>query len=188
MDSHALFQVNCVRNTTVSADSLSLSYCKQPIRTRYLGHVTGYQPIRDQYVPWGRDKEEVLVDDIGSKDAHSLFLFNTRRTPPLDLTSNHLKGEGGWLDSLVSRERESLLYDPKTKMSLVSAKSTLRQLQAIVKIMANLRGKWKLSADSLSLSYWLDFKQNFWVVDTEFFQFWTFVRPTQVNNQSELVI
>eukprot|EP00116_Pleurobrachia_bachei_P018537 sb/3478799/ len=22
---------------------------KQPIRTRYLGHVTGYQPIRDQY-------------------------------------------------------------------------------------------------------------------------------------------
>eukprot|EP00116_Pleurobrachia_bachei_P005480 sb/3465742/ len=23
--------------------------CKQPIRTRYLGHVTGYQPIRDQY-------------------------------------------------------------------------------------------------------------------------------------------
>eukprot|EP00116_Pleurobrachia_bachei_P014629 sb/3474891/ len=24
---------------------------KQPIRTRYLGHVTGYQPIRDQYSP-----------------------------------------------------------------------------------------------------------------------------------------
>ena len=23
---------------------------KQPIRTRYLSHVTGYQPIRDQYV------------------------------------------------------------------------------------------------------------------------------------------
>ena len=23
---------------------------KQPIRTRYLGHVTGYQPIRDQYL------------------------------------------------------------------------------------------------------------------------------------------
>ena len=22
---------------------------KQPIRARYLGHVTGYQPIRDQY-------------------------------------------------------------------------------------------------------------------------------------------
>ena len=22
---------------------------KQPIRTRYLGHVTGYQPIREQY-------------------------------------------------------------------------------------------------------------------------------------------
>ena len=22
---------------------------KQPIRSRYLGHVTGYQPIRDQY-------------------------------------------------------------------------------------------------------------------------------------------
>ena len=24
---------------------------KQPIRTRYFGHVTGYQPIRDQYFP-----------------------------------------------------------------------------------------------------------------------------------------
>ena len=24
---------------------------KQPIRIRYLGHVTGYQPIRDQYFP-----------------------------------------------------------------------------------------------------------------------------------------
>ena len=24
-------------------------FSKQPIRTRYLGHVTGYQPIRDQY-------------------------------------------------------------------------------------------------------------------------------------------
>ena len=24
---------------------------KQPIRTLYLGHVTGYQPIRDQYLP-----------------------------------------------------------------------------------------------------------------------------------------
>ena len=23
---------------------------KQPIRTHYLGHVTGYQPIRDQYL------------------------------------------------------------------------------------------------------------------------------------------
>ena len=23
--------------------------CKQSIRTRYLGHVTGYQPIRDEY-------------------------------------------------------------------------------------------------------------------------------------------
>eukprot|EP00116_Pleurobrachia_bachei_P016486 sb/3476748/ len=27
----------------------SLRRVKQPIRTRYLGHVTGYQPIRDQY-------------------------------------------------------------------------------------------------------------------------------------------
>eukprot|EP00116_Pleurobrachia_bachei_P019047 sb/3479309/ len=25
------------------------STSKQPIRTRYLGHVTGYQPVRDQY-------------------------------------------------------------------------------------------------------------------------------------------
>lgn len=36
------------------------------------------------------DEEEVLVDDIGSKDAHSLFLFYTGRSPPLDLTGYHL--------------------------------------------------------------------------------------------------
>eukprot|EP00116_Pleurobrachia_bachei_P012760 sb/3473022/ len=37
---------------SLSRSSLSLpgrDTCKQPIRTRYLGHVTGYQPIRDQY-------------------------------------------------------------------------------------------------------------------------------------------
>eukprot|EP00116_Pleurobrachia_bachei_P016905 sb/3477167/ len=28
----------------------SLQNIKQPIRTRYLGHITGYQPIRGQYL------------------------------------------------------------------------------------------------------------------------------------------
>eukprot|EP00116_Pleurobrachia_bachei_P018011 sb/3478273/ len=28
---------------------------KQPIRTRYLGHVTGYKPIRYEYSVWRRD-------------------------------------------------------------------------------------------------------------------------------------
>ena len=39
---------------------------KQPIRARYLGHVTGHQPIRDQYflirsVPGGELLDEKLV-------------------------------------------------------------------------------------------------------------------------------
>eukprot|EP00116_Pleurobrachia_bachei_P008185 sb/3468447/ len=42
---------------------------KQPIRTRYLGHVTGYQPIRDQYfqigyVPGGRSKRQFSADTM----------------------------------------------------------------------------------------------------------------------------
>ena len=27
----------------------TIGFSKQPIRTRYLGHVTGYQPIKDKY-------------------------------------------------------------------------------------------------------------------------------------------
>eukprot|EP00116_Pleurobrachia_bachei_P010365 sb/3470627/ len=34
----------------VDTSSWSVQVSKQPIRTRYLGHVTGYQPIRDQYL------------------------------------------------------------------------------------------------------------------------------------------
>ena len=34
---------------SVSGQELTES-SKQPIRTRYLGHMTGYQPIRDQYL------------------------------------------------------------------------------------------------------------------------------------------
>eukprot|EP00116_Pleurobrachia_bachei_P011079 sb/3471341/ len=33
---------------SITADNFATG-SKQPIRTRYLGHVTGYQPIRDQY-------------------------------------------------------------------------------------------------------------------------------------------
>ena len=33
----------------VDKDQEPTDTSKQPIRTRYLGHVTGYQPIRDQY-------------------------------------------------------------------------------------------------------------------------------------------
>eukprot|EP00116_Pleurobrachia_bachei_P007116 sb/3467378/ len=42
---------------------------KQPIRTRYLGHVTGYKPIKDQYfqigsVPGGRSKRQFSADTM----------------------------------------------------------------------------------------------------------------------------
>ena len=33
----------------VSCLKQAIGSSKQPIRTRYSGHVTGYQPIRDQY-------------------------------------------------------------------------------------------------------------------------------------------
>ena len=41
---------------------------KQPIRTRYLGHVTGYQPIRDQYFPIFHDRYKLKrkVSQIGT--------------------------------------------------------------------------------------------------------------------------
>ena len=36
--------------------------CRQPIRTRYLGHVTGYQPIRDLEGGSGGGVKEVDED------------------------------------------------------------------------------------------------------------------------------
>eukprot|EP00116_Pleurobrachia_bachei_P007833 sb/3468095/ len=56
-------------------------YCKQPIRTLYLGHVTGYQPIRDQFLnsvgswceltdPVDIESEwEMLCENFGPTDA-----------------------------------------------------------------------------------------------------------------------
>eukprot|EP00116_Pleurobrachia_bachei_P015641 sb/3475903/ len=40
-------QVNRFREVGTHQEPTNTS--KQPIRTRYLGHMTGYQPIRDQY-------------------------------------------------------------------------------------------------------------------------------------------
>ena len=40
-DAYLLFQV--------TTDQEPTEFRKQPIRTGHLGHVTGYQPIRDQY-------------------------------------------------------------------------------------------------------------------------------------------
>ena len=46
MSKHTNVAIEIVRNFPVIVFSSS---GKQPIRARYLGHVTGYQPIRDQY-------------------------------------------------------------------------------------------------------------------------------------------
>eukprot|EP00116_Pleurobrachia_bachei_P014433 sb/3474695/ len=45
--------------------------CKQPIRTRYLGHVNGYQPIRDSRENCGQsiglaDQGPTFPDSVGS--------------------------------------------------------------------------------------------------------------------------
>eukprot|EP00116_Pleurobrachia_bachei_P016705 sb/3476967/ len=57
---------------------------EQPIRTRYSGHVTGYQPIRDRYFnsPSSMAKEDIscLLSVVfcvdGSGSATNRFLFN----------------------------------------------------------------------------------------------------------------
>eukprot|EP00116_Pleurobrachia_bachei_P008605 sb/3468867/ len=54
-----------------------LKLCKQPIRTRYLGHVTGYQPIRDQYF---------LIRSVPGN--------NNRSIPPLVLLLNFILATG----------------------------------------------------------------------------------------------
>eukprot|EP00116_Pleurobrachia_bachei_P013056 sb/3473318/ len=49
-DTYPNFHRQWTRNTcsTSPGDSIYLVYSSEPIRTRYLGHVTGCQPIRDQ--------------------------------------------------------------------------------------------------------------------------------------------
>eukprot|EP00116_Pleurobrachia_bachei_P016369 sb/3476631/ len=41
--------VNAINLIMLNSPMLMMFRSKQPIRTRYLGHVAGYQPIRDQY-------------------------------------------------------------------------------------------------------------------------------------------
>ena len=60
---------------------------KQPIRARYLGHVTGYQPIRDQYF---------LVRSFPDREKHgypnlSFFKYSNRSSdePRLRLRPSH---------------------------------------------------------------------------------------------------
>ena len=53
---------------------------KQRIRTRYLGHVTGFQPIRDQYFQYWSVPEMGAVDsggEIGGIIAQLLWRLNS---------------------------------------------------------------------------------------------------------------
>ena len=54
--------------------SLFQDTSKQPIRTRYLGHVTGYQPIRDQYFQYLTTTTQGRIDGTAS-------YFNTEARP-----------------------------------------------------------------------------------------------------------
>ena len=60
---------------------------KTPIRTRYLDHVTGYQPIRDQYFQY----RSVPDSDILT---HDVFCVG--------LTMAVLRGSGGFSPALVA--------------------------------------------------------------------------------------
>eukprot|EP00116_Pleurobrachia_bachei_P015642 sb/3475904/ len=58
---------------------------KQPIRTRYLGHVTGYQPIRDQYflIRSVSDSPEIGVMGVSWSNQHTFqHSLSTPHTPP----------------------------------------------------------------------------------------------------------
>ena len=46
-------------------------FSKQPTRTRYLGHVTGYQPIRVQYFHGTHDILSVGDDGVVAMEAGS---------------------------------------------------------------------------------------------------------------------
>ena len=62
-------------------------FSKQPIRTRYLGHVTGYQPIREQY--------SYLVgghEGTGLSDGHEVVSGDHVRISRADEPSRHSLG------------------------------------------------------------------------------------------------
>eukprot|EP00116_Pleurobrachia_bachei_P015705 sb/3475967/ len=89
---------------------------KQPIRTRYLGHVTGYQPIRGQYFlnsissscplcivdsttfPWGHHADQHRgsgTTQLGSSGCHTLPCHH--RTPEILLGSGlFVYDRDGW--------------------------------------------------------------------------------------------
>eukprot|EP00116_Pleurobrachia_bachei_P011840 sb/3472102/ len=57
---------------------------KQPIKTRYLGHVTGNQPIRDQYFPYhvpGNHQHTFLPPSSSSPSCYSCLLPTNSSVP-----------------------------------------------------------------------------------------------------------
>ena len=63
---------------------------KQPIRSRYLGHVTGYQPIRDQYF---------MVRSVPARENNKLTFYSsgcptcTNKLLPLFLRLSHIHSD-----------------------------------------------------------------------------------------------
>jgi len=62
--------MNCINAMRWRTDQEPTETSQQPIRTRYLGHVTGYQPIRDQYV---------FPDSVGSWRTNLVILFSKQK-------------------------------------------------------------------------------------------------------------
>eukprot|EP00116_Pleurobrachia_bachei_P019042 sb/3479304/ len=54
---------------------------KQPIRTRYLGHVTGHQPIRDQYL---------MIRSVPARFTFRKHPPTIKGTPSLGVLTNYL--------------------------------------------------------------------------------------------------
>eukprot|EP00116_Pleurobrachia_bachei_P017033 sb/3477295/ len=63
---------------------------KQPIRTRYLGHLTGYQPIRDQF-PLIRPVPAVYQDDYNILKAR-FYTTDTSKQPIRTRYLSHVTG------------------------------------------------------------------------------------------------
>eukprot|EP00116_Pleurobrachia_bachei_P016308 sb/3476570/ len=78
-----LYCTSCESNWQEPTDT-----SKQPIRTCYLGHVTGYHPIRDQYflirsVPANRDPTSLPGTNTSKQPIRNLYLGRLTGCQPI---------------------------------------------------------------------------------------------------------
>eukprot|EP00116_Pleurobrachia_bachei_P013550 sb/3473812/ len=112
-------------------------YRSQPIRTQYLGHVTGYQPIRDQYVLIRSVPDNIITvlcaDHAGSRRVvgsyYGRYLPIARLDPALTSSIDHFfssdLGLGEMDVSLVRSMMKSHLVSKTNQNSLFRSRDWL---------------------------------------------------------------